>query len=347
MKSMLSITLFALTVFGCHLETEKYPIAFYHWKTESNIGQKELQFLDSLKCKKIYVRFFDVKWVENQKAAFPFAEFKNSNKQKLEQVIVPVVFITNEALIKTNSNTIVTLAEKISDKLIRLLDSNNISREQVDEFQFDCDWSEKTKDKYFLLLNNIKTKIRSIKEFDKIKTSATIRLHQVKFRDISGVPPVDKGVLMFYNMGEVTKENTVNSILDLKTASNYLVNFDSYPLELDVALPLFSWGVHFRNGKIIQLLNDINIKKLNTCEELKKIDEQHFEVTKSFYLESNYIYKGDKIRIESVTPETLHSSLDVLKKHIKNKNFTVLFYHLNSELIQNYSADKILDLCEK
>jgi len=167
---MLSITLFALTVFGCHLETEKYPIAFYHWKTESNIGQKELQFLDSLKCKKIYVRFFDVKWVENQKAAFPFAEFKNSNKQKLEQVIVPVVFITNEALIKTNSNTIVTLAEKISDKLIRLLDSNNISREQVDEFQFDCDWSEKTKDKYFLLLNNIKTKIRSIKEFDKIKT---------------------------------------------------------------------------------------------------------------------------------------------------------------------------------
>ncbi len=72
--------------------------------------------------------------------------------------------------------------------------------------QIDCDWTTKTAPKYFYFLQQIREKLDAHEDGGTFASlamlSATIRLHQVKYPEKSGMPPVDKGVLMFYNMGE-------------------------------------------------------------------------------------------------------------------------------------------------
>ena len=78
--------------------------------------------------------------------------------------------------------------------------------------------------------------------------SATIRLHQVKYYKQAGIPPVDRGMLMFYNMGKLNALTAENSIYNSNDAAGYIETVDDYPLKLDLALPAFSWAVHFRNS---------------------------------------------------------------------------------------------------
>jgi len=67
--------------------------------------------------------------------------------------------------------------------------------------------------------------------------TATIRLHQIKFKDKTGIPPVDQGVLMAYNIGEL-KNNKQNSILEANIVKQYINKNTEYPLKLKLALDI-------------------------------------------------------------------------------------------------------------
>jgi hypothetical protein len=198
--------------------------------------------------------------------------------------------------------------------------------------QLDCDWDLETQSKYFRLIQQLKNYLPQIKTF-----SATIRLHQVKYFTTTGVPPVDKGVLMFYNMGNVAKASEKNSILNIETAKQYLENFDIYPLQLDVALPLFAWGVHFRDDKILQLINDVSIAHLNNKENFEAIGNNKYRVLKSHYLKGIYIYKNDIIRLENIAADDLKKSMQMLRNAFKDKKFDVIFYHLEDYIVRDFN----------
>ena len=151
-----------------------------------------------------------------------------------------------------------------------MLKSNNIYKKIVaklnlfethttKEIQLDCDWTKTTREKYFNLIEQMK----QLTEINKIEITTTIRLHQVKFFNKTGVPPIKRGMLMFYNMSDVSDNRTRNSIYDEGLAKKYLINFDKYPLDLDVVLPAFSWSCWFRNGKLKNLINNIKAKDLD------------------------------------------------------------------------------------
>ena len=216
-----------LLFLGCEKKERQTIPAFYHWQTNFDLSPSENTFLDSMNVQKLYVKFFDVDWDFNQADAFPQAIVQFDDVEK-DFHIIPTIFITNRTLIQLPSNSIPDLAQKIVYKIKTLAIS------EIQEIQLDCDWSPSTEKKYFQLLTAIRQNID-------VTLSATIRLHQVKFAEATGVPPVDKGMLMFYNMDEVGQLETQNSILDLEIAQQYLHNFNKYPIPLDVALPLFSW----------------------------------------------------------------------------------------------------------
>ena len=92
--------------------------------------------------------------------------------------------------------------------------------------------------------------LEAFKKEYRYQLSATIRLHQVKYREETGVPPVDYGVLMYYNMGHISAMGA-NSIYDRSTALRYLGKLREYPLPLDIALPMFAWGVHSADGQVL------------------------------------------------------------------------------------------------
>lgn len=344
----LNVHFFALIIiiaflFSCEKKREPAVISFYHWKANMNINSAQTDYLDSLGLKKLYLRFFDVHWDREKKAILPisilnwkFFDFGRS----LE--IVPVVYITNIALQKNEYDRgIDSLARKMAHKIQSIVKELDATRFQVKEIQLDCDWNAETQAKFFRLINQLKLYLPEFSIF-----SATIRLHQVKYFTTTGVPPVDKGVLMFYNMGDIGKMNEKNSILNLEKAKAYLQNFDIYPLPLDVALPLFSWGIQFREGKIVQIINDISEKDLKKNTNFVLSSKNMYKALNSCYVNGSYIYKNDNIRFENISNELLEKSMKMLRKAFGNKDFELIFYHLDGYILNSFESSFLKELAK-
>lgn len=209
--------------------------AFYHWKTTVALSHEDSTMLHETGCKKLYVNFFDVipngDTAKFKYPAVPGAHTEGLSELPKDMEIIPVIYVTNEAILKMDSAEIPLMAEKISRKLSRFVKWGGI--DSIRELQIDCDWTHRSRDRYFYLLKEIK-RISQVPVL-----SATIRLYQYKYFKKTGVPPVDKGVLMFYHMNAVRDYDSKELILDVEEGKKYLTSA-VYPLQLDYALPLFS-----------------------------------------------------------------------------------------------------------
>lgn len=333
------ISIFLLT--ACTKKRHVVP-AFYYWQTEFELSNPEKNYIDTLKVKKLYVKFFDIDWDATREIPVPLAqvemkELKMKELKMKELNIIPCVFITNRTFQYLADDKIEELAAHVKEKLFTLKLENIIFQ----EIQFDCDWTASTRDRFFKFLELFKETIDN----QQIKISATIRLHQ--FRDFkeTGVPPVDRGMLMFYNTGDVESWQEVNSILNIEAAQYYLKQNIKYPIHLDIALPIFSWGVLFRNGHMIRLINNLQATDLADTSRFLKIAENRFEVRKSTYLNGYYLYQEDRIRIENTDLQLLLQATDLITAQLKTRNLSVAFFHLDSTTIKRFpheSLEKII-----
>jgi hypothetical protein len=313
------IVLAALSLTSCTPNgTAQVKRGFYYWKSNFALRPSDRDVLTKLDVNYLYVKFFDVTW---KNGPAPVATVKFSTRPPTAIRVIPTVFITNDTLKKLSPNAVTDLARKISGKIRRIGDQNNLAK--FTEIQIDCDWTDSTRQKYFVLLQQLK------KEWGdaKICISATIRLHQIKYCQRTGVPPVDRGVLMFYNMGDVTDFDTQNSILDLDIAKQYTGTLHEYPLGLDLALPLFSWGVVFQDKRFIGLASDFHLSEMKR-KPFKPYREHIFRVGANVYLHDTQLYQGDLVRIEESTYLECRKSAAFLKRKLNlNSQSRVLFFH--------------------
>ena len=189
-------------------KSQDLTISFYSW--ENSFNQKEI-------TEKLYIKVLDIAYSTK-------LEIIKSNLQEKPKDFIPVVYITNETM------------QNVDFSLISSAIIQGLKNYEFKELQIDCDWSNSTQSNYFKLLEDLKTKLNKT-------LSATIRLHQIKYYTKTGVPNVDYGVLMYYNMSNITDINTKNSILDNDIAKKYHYNFENYKLKLKLALPLYSQAI--------------------------------------------------------------------------------------------------------
>jgi hypothetical protein len=327
-----------LLLTACQEKNEKNihsSIAFYHWKTNFQLNNIEKNYLEQLQVQKIYLKFFDVDWDFHKESPKALASLEMNTHLETNFEIIPTIFITNRTLVHLPKKQLLTLANQISKKLHRQL--QDFSNQKIKEIQFDCDWTLSTKEKYFQLLKILKQELTLLN----IQLSATIRLHQIKFANKTGIPPVYRGTLMYYNMGEVQDWASENSILDNEIGQKYLANLNQYPLALDVALPLFQWGVLFRNNQMIKLINQLTLKDLADKTKFVKIEKNRWKVIKSGYLKGYYLYEDDLIRLETVQQENLQQAAVLLQKQLKKEQRSFIFYHLDTAIIQQFETAKL------
>ncbi|MFN0201096.1 MAG: hypothetical protein ACKVTZ_06220 [Bacteroidia bacterium] len=325
-----------LSLIACQSpKTKVITPAFYHWQHKVSLSEMEKQALIELKVQKMYVHFFDVDWDEAEQKTVALATIYGELESLRNQKIIPSVFITNRCIAACSDSLVGDLAEKIRGKIAGIAEKYQL---KIEEIQLDCDWSEKTGAKYFELLKKVKQISPALPQI-----SATIRLHQVKYFKKTGVPPVDRGMLMFYNVADVRNNTTQNSILDWKEAEKYLQNFDTYPLALDVALPIFSWGVVTRYGKLVNLLTGFSLNERNQAF-FTQIAENQYKVIKSHYENGVYLYSDDVIRIEKVAAADLEKAQAKLFPLIKNTEMTVSFFDLSELNLRNHSISGLKNL---
>jgi hypothetical protein len=329
--SNIFFVLFSIGLIACK-SASKPDIHFYHWKGVFKIDSLEQTVLKKVSSKKLYLRFFDVDYQPEQGAVPIGITQMDSIAHSFDEVIA-TVFITNRTMLQIPSDKIMDLAEKMMQKIeakSKLLPLRGI--------QLDCDWSEKSQRNYFTLCSEIGKRCKA----KNLELSATIRLHQYKYAHQTGIPPVDRGVLMIYNVGDLDGKNTQNSILDLAIIEEYLAGAKKYDLQLDIALPLFSWAVVQRMGKTVALLNTLTEEDLQKNLHLKKIQKNLYKVIENHYFGGRYLYEDDLLRWESVRPETLEKLCQQISKKIQTQE--IIFYHLDSKILQKYETNQLKNL---
>ncbi len=309
-------------------------ISFYFWRTNLQLDSLEKQTLKHNAVRTLYIRYFDLDWPTGDSFPAPLAPISLGN-DSIEQTVVPVIFIKNRVFEGLDSQKLAILAQKT----LHLVNSINRSKQLVTHsIQFDCDWIESSRDAFFSFL-------RQYKQLTGQTISATIRLHQIKYPLRTGIPPVDYGVLMFYNMGNISPADN-NSIYEKGIASRYISFLKTYPLDLDIALPIFSWAQQIRDGKILQLLNKMNLSHFENDSNFVLQKNKQFRVLHACFHGGYYFKENDLVKIEYVQEEEL---LDIIASINNNSNHRIknlLFYDLDSENLALYEKDtfrKIMD----
>lgn len=300
------------------------PVTFYWWQTTYEPGPKCEKLLAYAKEEPVYIRYFDLDWNEYQQQSV--IRGKLNQAKKLPQPHIPVVFITNRTFQSLSPDSLHSTVQKVYAQL------KTDGWREKGEIQFDCDWSNTTREPFFQFLNQFRGMAK-----DSVRISATIRLHQIKYPEKTGVPPVDQGTLMFYNMGDLELLGDQNSILDLEVGEQYIGKLPDYPLELDVALPLFNWLVVYRMNRIVNLIPEVTVEVLAADSLMEKSGENRVKVTQSHYFRGVYLYKDDQLRLERVTQADLEKAADLLADYEPENGFRrLIFYHLSESIAQNY-----------
>lgn len=320
-------------IFSCRQKKPDRQIerSFYYWKSVFTLTDYEKQKLDTLQVKTLYIKFFDVDWDEERRRAKPVAKLKFEDPAYQNYKIIPTVFITNACIQKIDSGAVIQLANDIT-RLIKTIIAIQQSPHLIEEIQIDCDWTASTKEKYFSLLNEIK-------QLTNVKLSATIRLHQVKFIAKTGIPPVDRGLLMCYNMGNLKDPATKNSIIETVELKKYISGLSNYPLPLDIALPLFDWKVLYRNNVYTGLIQNLP-QTVFTSSFTEKKDNRYL-VLKDTLLQGYNLRKGDIIRDEQSSCKEILSTSATINKQLKNTQLRVSLYHLDSVILSKYTTHEL------
>lgn len=241
-KLVLSICLVAAVLLSaCSGEKAAEPVrAVYYWSTVLDVDTAKQAFIKAHGIDRMYVRYFDVVQGDDGRPV-PNAtlRFKTGVPGGLD--VVPVVYIVNECMAGDTTG----LASNVLRRVMQMSGTNGI--EGVREVQIDCDWTRRTRRRYFGFL---RTLVRLAKA-EGVDVSATIRLHQLS----EAPPPVSRGVLMMYNTGDFTDLRCEKPILDMADAAPYLRHLAAYRLPLAAAYPIYSWQILFRGGKYVGIIH--------------------------------------------------------------------------------------------
>ncbi len=324
---LLTLILLIFITISCKRETVNNR-AIYYWKSTFQLSAKESQKLKDNQINTIYLRLFDVDWNREINQNQPIGKI-SFNDRLFDFQVIPVIYITQQAIRREPQ------PDSLASRIFHLVNST-LSKERLSfkELQVDCDWTDNSREQYFQLIRKMKELLHGR------KISVTIRLHQAKYRLRSGIPPADKGMLMFYNMGKLDFANSSNSIYDEQISKAYTDYLKSYPLQLDVVIPAFSWLVQYRNGETIDLINEIASTDLNDITRFKH-NGQFWISRKAQFINGTYFAKNDLIKQESVDPELCLKAAKLAERSLKNSNRIVALFSWNPYLIEHYENEDL------
>lgn len=313
---LLSVLLFLIS---CS-DKNHHPYTFYYWKTRLSLDAGEKKALEKSSVPFLYTRFFDVDKMDGKFR--PLGIITKDSSFVTGKKIVPVVFITNRTFFRISPGDITWLAESVN----RLIGKKALEyRLPVHpEIQIDCDWTEGTRGDYFLFL-------KELRKISGKEITCTLRLHQVKDKTRTGIPPVSKVYLMCYSTSSPLENSGKNSILDISLLKNYLARIDEYPIRnIRIALPIYSWGIVTNHLGKHRLINALSRKDLENTS-FKRISETEAEVLKDGFYSGHYLNKGFRIKIEEISDGQLRDVTGFLERKVKH--FDIIYYQLDRKFI--------------
>ena len=285
-RPLLLILLLLLALTACEKQSARKTLepgnAVYYWRTDLRLDSAERAFLGQYHIKKVYCRYFDVVMDDATGEPKPNATISFSDTLPDSIEVIPTVYITEDCMHQTHED----LAEKIVKRIHQMNETNDIRN--VREIQIDCDYTSKSRKRYYDFLRQISHSSLFTSHFSLLST--TIRLHQLAME----APPVDYGALMIYNTGDPRKWEERNPILDFRDVHPYLKRLEGYPLPLAAAYPVFQWTRTIQGVRVDHTVEAEEILRVKQAMESERGDLSRQIIT----------YHLDKDNIERYKPET-------------------------------------------
>lgn len=304
--------------------------AVYYWRTTLKLSEKERRFIANNDIDVVYLHLFDVRDVGGELMPSSTLSFRDTIPGGVR--VVPVIFIEPGAL--NGSAPVDSLASRIISRCDKMLAQNGYPL--PDEVQIDFDWTLSNRKKYYAVLENAVDIMHSRGGV----LSTTIRLHQLA----QDPPPVDRGVLMVYNTGNITDFSEPNSILDHSSVKPYIGMLRSYSLPLSTALPIYSWDVVFSGGEFKAISRSLDVS--DTAMFVPEHDGRYrcinygpLAMAGSRDGLGGRIYPGDVVRHEFVSPATLTAVFSEIKSTRPDAVKNIVLYHLDEKSILQYEPE--------
>jgi hypothetical protein len=336
MKSYTLIILVLLIgITSCSKPSKLEEQNFYYWKTTYDIDEATEQTLTNNDSKKIYTRLCDIT-LGFDKKPHPQNVLKWKTKANENLEYIPVIFVEHKIFIaedselESNNTKYLTRSEvsKLANNVVKLAKTTwEYSDLPLNEIQIDCDWTQSSRELYFHFLKELNNLC------DEIELSATIRLHQIKYPEKTGIPPIDKGSLMCYNMDDMNDSKTENSIFSVDVLKQYINSEKVYNnMPMSFALPVFSWNLAYREDKFVGIVREI--EDLANSPDFKSIGGNKYRVIDRTWKYN--LQKNDVIRHESAKAEDIARSFEYLKANLPNWNGEVIYFDLNKNVNRQY-----------
>ncbi|MFZ4544487.1 MAG: hypothetical protein ACOYOA_10585 [Saprospiraceae bacterium] len=333
-KKQIGIVLgICLLVWGAVRIYEKYnpspEMSFYYAKSTLDLSKQEEQILLENPKSPLYFHLMDVVWDSDKQFAIPTAQIRLEKSLPQFLTIVPVVNIANEVFEHINSADADGLAQMIAKRIEdKLMEGNGVVN-PIQSLQLDCDWTPETKDRYFVFIQSLAN------SFD-FPITVSVRLHQIKFKEKMGIPPVKRVMLFYFNSGELNESKTRNVYSDSAFPNDFLSQIEQYPMPMDLGILLFGCGQIKRNDKIIHLLDNLSKEDLTDNLIFEQISPTDFKVLDDITLKNFRCVSGDNIHLETIENNQLSSTCAALAPHLKREKRNICFYQLDDVLLKNY-----------
>ncbi len=296
MKSFLSCFIVCLALLACSSgERHGQMCSAYYWSTVFQLDSTQRSFIQTQHIRRIYLRMFDVVMSGGQPMPNASVQVLSPRPDSVE--IVPTVFIVNECLLNPQPR----LDSLIFGRVMQMCETHDLG--PVHEIQLDCDWTNRSRPNYYDVLQRLRQRAQA----QGITVSSTIRLHQLS----QTPPPADRGVLMIYNTGDVTRFDGTDPILDMRDVYPYLRPLKDYDLPLSAAYPVFEWRVAFRGDKYIGIVH--------TDEYLP-------------------LLPGDTIVTRQGTPDMVRQAVGAIDSLRPDANDEIIIYDISKQNVQRFNT---------
>ena len=371
------LPLFAILMLACNNSAKKRTLeeqnSFCYWNTSY---YTDTALINATKTNHYYVRYFDVDWDDVSQEGKPIASLSAGNIFYVK--FTPSVFLTNKVFEKSTKQQLEFLSERVKKRIEQITADFGVKafyKEESYKYSYsypcdshcdsayhakldsaqtvyldyymtkftdvliDCDWTAGTQDKFFYFLKCLK------KDFADKEITVTLRLWQYKRNKSKDIPPVERCLLMCYNMQAFNDYRVENSIASLEELKKY-VSGKKYPLKLDVALPIFNWGILFRDERFMGILGNVSKQEYDeNFIEYEYLENGRYCSLTDKVIGNFFIRKGDIIKIEEVSKEELHQMAEYLKSEINMDKYSrVTFFSWNNLYINNYGTDEIKNI---
>lgn len=295
----------------------------------TKLSKKELTYGRKLRANNLYVPLFRVDYHKNFGRPIPMnsqvLDFQSDSVLNL----VPVIWLSNRIFMFSDSLQLASLSTKIAERIVQLTDSAKLG-----ELVFDCDWMPGSRDLYFKLIKDIRSQL----PYGLKKMTATLPLHYLRYADTVGRPPVDKVIMKMVTRSSLLDLNEDADPIQEEFIRPYLMEFESYGREVEVAIPLGNWGILIRDKQPLRMFFSINESEIKKQGEFSQVNNL-IKVTEDAYFQGEYLSRGDYIRLESYRNSSIKSLLQLIKEFTNQDSMNICLWNVQNDFDEKYPTD--------